>query len=171
SFTSGPGSNPPPVVKAGPDQTVFKGDSVLLNPAAFTDPGPIETHTATIDWGDGLVEPGTVSESDGAGAVSGSHFYAAEGTYSVTVTVTDAAGNTGSDTFQVIVQNAALRQPPIDVISSDDSVTFENLTGPLPGIGPNQTATFHVRITGKETPHSFELQFVRKDSGHLLGSI
>jgi YD repeat-containing protein len=170
-FTPGPGSNPPPVVKAGPDQAVFDGDTVLLNPAAFTDPGPVESHTATIDWGDGLVEPGTVRESDGAGTVSGSHRYAAPGTYPVTVTVTDAAGNSGSDSFQVTVQSATLRQAPIDVMPSDPSVTFANLTGPLPGIGPNQTATFHVRITGKDTPHSFDLLFVRQGSGRLLGSV
>src|SRR5262249_52406074 len=42
-------ASPPPLVNAGPDQTAFDGDTVSLNPATFTDPVLLETHTATID--------------------------------------------------------------------------------------------------------------------------
>src|SRR5262249_12997429 len=162
---------PPPLVHAGPDQTVFDGDSVALNPATFTDPVLLETHTATIDWGDTIVEPGTVHEATGSGSVSGSHQYAGPGSYTVTVTVRDAAGHTDSDTLTVTVLAAIYRQPAIDVIPSDPSVSLVNLTGPLPGIGPGQTAAFDVRLTGKDTPEAFDLLFVRPATGVLLGSI
>lgn len=161
--------SPPPVVEAGPDQTVFDGDTVSLNPATFTDSVLLETHTATIDWGDGAVETGTLLEANGSGTIAGSHNYAAEGTYVVTVTVFDAAGNSDVDTFAVTVLNVNLRQAAIDVIASDPSVAFVNLTGPLAGIGVNQVAEFDVRLLGKESPHAFELRFVQ--SGRLLGSI
>lgn len=164
-------ASPPPVVAAGPDQTVFDGDTVSLNPASFTDPVLLETHTATIDWGDGSVDAGALLEANGSGTIAGSHTYAAEGSYSVTVTVHDAAGSSDADTFLVTVQSGNLRQPPMDVIASDSSVAFVNLTGPLAGIGPNQIAEFDVRLTGTAAPSRFDLLFLQPATGVALGSI
>jgi RHS repeat-associated protein len=163
-------ADPPPVVKAGPDQTVFDGDAVAPNPATFTDPVLLETHTATIDWGDNIVEPGTVREADGSGSVSGTHRYAGPGTYTVTVSVRDAAGNADSDTLTVKVLAAIYRQPAIDVVASDPAVSLVNLTGPVPGLSTGQTAAFDVRLE-KDTPAAFDLLFVRPATGVLLGSI
>src|SRR5262249_51183712 len=87
-----PGVSPPPTLEAGPHVTAFAGDAILLNPATFTDPAILESHTATINWGDGTVEAGTVAEKNGNGTVAGSHTYPGEGTYTATVTVRDAAG-------------------------------------------------------------------------------
>ena len=104
-FRAGPSFRPPglfnPSVEAGTDQNVNVGDTVSLDPATFTDPGGDDTHTATIDWDDGTVEPGTVNQT--AGTVSGSHVYTAAGTYTVTITVTDDDGGETSDTFTVVV--------------------------------------------------------------------
>src|SRR5262249_29405244 len=129
-------ADPPPVVNAGPDQTGFVGDGVKLSPATFTDPILLGTHTATIDCGDNDVEPGIVQEADASGSVSGSHPSAAPGTYTVTVTVRDAANNADSDSLTVKVLAAGLHLPPIDVAASDPSVSLVNLTGPLANIGP-----------------------------------
>src|SRR5439155_1010972 len=64
------------------------------------------------DWGDGSpVDTGVVTESGGSGTVKGSHTYAEEGPYTITVTVTDnsgAANATGSDTDTATVADAAL---------------------------------------------------------------
>ena len=54
-------SNALPVVNAGPDQFVTIGDTVSLAPATFTDGGTNDTHSATINWGDGTIEPGVVT--------------------------------------------------------------------------------------------------------------
>ena len=97
-------SNAPPIVDAGADQTVNEGDTVNLDPATFTDEGSTDTHIAVIAWGEGTPEPGVVTESEGAGTVSGSHVYADAGTYTVTVTVTDDDGGIGSDTLTVKVE-------------------------------------------------------------------
>ena len=70
--------------------------------APFTDPGTNDTHTATIDWGDGHVTSGAVAESAGNGTVTGSHAYATDDTYTVIVTVTDDNGGSGSATSSVI---------------------------------------------------------------------
>ncbi len=99
-------NNVAPIVEAGPNQSGTPGDTIALAPATFTDLGLQDTHTATIDWGDGTVEPGTVTQGTGSGSVAGSYVYAADGNYTVTVTVTDDDGASGSDSFQVNLTTA-----------------------------------------------------------------
>ncbi|MFX1306912.1 MAG: PKD domain-containing protein, partial [Promethearchaeota archaeon] len=56
--------------------------------APFTDPGTLDTHTATIDWGDETTTTGTVIEANGNGIVFASHIYDT-GVYTVILTVED----------------------------------------------------------------------------------
>jgi hypothetical protein len=117
-------NNVAPTVDAGDDQSgVDEGALVQLDPAAFTDPGTLDTHSATIRWGDGTEEAGAVSETNGSGAVSGSHRYSDDAPYDVTVTVTDDDAGAGSAGFRVTVRNVApsvssitMEQPLPDVI-------------------------------------------------------
>lgn len=99
-------NNVPPAVVAGPDVAVNAGELVSLAPATFVDPGVLDVHTATINWGDGLVEAGLVSEADGSGTVAGSHTFANGGVFIVTVTVCDEA-ECQADTFTVTVTAVA----------------------------------------------------------------
>ncbi len=98
--------NAAPEVEAGPD--VVTGGFVALDPATFNDAGILDTHAATIDWGDLNVEAGTVTQGAGAGSVAGSHTYAATGNYTVEVCVTDDEGDTGCDTLAVTVSDPAV---------------------------------------------------------------
>jgi predicted esterase len=61
-----------------------------------TDPGLADTHTATVDWGDGVSEPATVGQGSGGAALSGTHRYAGPGEYAVTLTVEDDDGGTAT---------------------------------------------------------------------------
>jgi PKD repeat protein len=106
-----PGENQPPVVTAVADQTIAIGETVSGILAAFVDPDAADTHTAVIDWGDGTVTAGIVDQA--ARTVSGSHTFAAVGTYTVTVTVTDNHGGVGSDTLQIAVSPNQLYLPVI----------------------------------------------------------
>lgn len=66
--------------------------------ATFTDPGALDTHTATWNWGD--------DSSDGlvdGYSVSGSHIYDTPGLYTVTLTVEDDDFGYDTDTFQYAV--------------------------------------------------------------------
>jgi len=67
--------------------------------ATFTDPDAGDTHTATIEWGDGSTSAGTVS----SGSVSASHTYPAAGVYTLKLTVSDGDGASDSEIFQYVV--------------------------------------------------------------------
>jgi len=64
---------------------------------AFTDPGILDTHSARWSF-DAATAPGAVTESQGAGVVSGSFTFTVAGVYSVTLAVTDNSGATGTAT-------------------------------------------------------------------------
>jgi len=101
-------NNVSPIVEAGSDQTADKGYEVVCD-SSFTDQGWLDTHTATINWGDETVDTGSVSEEMGSGTVSGSHAYTDYGVYTVTMQVTDDDGASNSDTFKVTALPAAFK--------------------------------------------------------------
>jgi hypothetical protein len=122
--------NVAPTVDAGPAQSADEGTAVNLV-IDFNDKGTLDTHTATINWGDGApAEAGLVSETPfgppgstaGAdGTVSGTHVYADNGVNSVEVCVTDDDGDTGCDTLVVTVDNVA---PTVD--AGPDQTVYRN---------------------------------------------
>ncbi|PVX23992.1 MAG: hypothetical protein CW691_08925 [Candidatus Bathyarchaeum sp.] len=91
-------TNVAPVVDAGADQTLDEGDAVNFNGVA-SDPGTSDTLTVSWDFGDGT--------ADTIGTLSPTHVYYNEGTYIVTLTVTDDDGGIGTDTLAVTVLNVA----------------------------------------------------------------
>ncbi len=80
-----------------------QGNTEISTSADFTDSGVLDTHTATWNWGDGGTSPGTVTETDGSGNVSGSHIYTIPGVYTVRLMVTDKDGDSGESTYQYVV--------------------------------------------------------------------
>ncbi len=124
-----------PVVEAGEKVLVDPGQAVTVN-ATFTDAGRADTHTATIDWGDGTREAGAVSQGSGSGAVSGSHAYTENRTFVVEVCVTDDDGETGCDSYQV---NGVL----------DLGVAVDSNAGPI--VAPGQIVTYAITVTNDGT--------------------
>jgi hypothetical protein len=59
--------------------------------------------TAVWAWGDGTTSAGTVTQTGTSGAVSGSHTYAADGVYTVTLTVTNPNQQSGQSQYQYVV--------------------------------------------------------------------
>ncbi len=113
----------PPSVEAGPDDSGSEGSTISLSPATFTDPEPGDAHTSTINWGDGTPdEVGFLQDFGGSGTVAGDHVYADNGVYTVTVTVTDNHGASGSDTFTATISNIA------PIVDSGSSFTVDEGT-------------------------------------------
>jgi hypothetical protein len=86
---------------------VLQQQSNNLTLATFTDANPnaaASDFTATINWGDGSGNvPATVSDSDGVFSVGATHSFSQNGTYTATITVTDADGATQTATSTVVV--------------------------------------------------------------------
>jgi PKD repeat protein len=102
--------------------------------AGFTDAGTADTHTCSINWGDGSpASVGTVTQGAGSGSCSGSHAYADEGTgsYTVTITITDDDGGSGNNSASHSVTNV----PPVVAVPTTNSPTNE-------GVSASVTATF-----------------------------
>lgn len=84
-------TNEDPVLTIEPG-SAFAGGVTLIS-ASFTDPGWLDTHTGTVDWGDGSVDTFPVTtQGSGWGTFFGSHVYEDAGTYDVTVILTDDDG-------------------------------------------------------------------------------
>ncbi|HEY3143379.1 MAG TPA: neocarzinostatin apoprotein domain-containing protein [Acidimicrobiales bacterium] len=68
---------------------------------AVTDPGLADTHTAEVDWGDGVSGPAAIEQGSGSATLRASHDYATPGSYLVTVTVSDDDGGRSTTTLTV----------------------------------------------------------------------
>src|SRR6266545_1497584 len=91
-----------PITATGTTINAVEGASFSGMVATFTDPDPNATaseYAATIDWGDGPPTAGTITgPTGGPFTVSGTHTYKEEGTYAVTVVITDVDTPTNNAT-------------------------------------------------------------------------
>ncbi|HEX5233537.1 MAG TPA: hypothetical protein VFW56_14950, partial [Bradyrhizobium sp.] len=146
--------DPPPVVLSSATITdgVFPGiQTGSLTLASFTVPGGLETgpadYSATINWGDGTSDPGTLTISGDTIAVSGQHIYGftTSGILHPTVTLNDDTGGsaTANDTVFVApdvsgemseIGTAPIFNPATGLFYADLTVTNDStapITGPL----------------------------------------
>ena len=89
-------------------------------------------YTALITWGDGGSSSGTVTVAGAAVTVTGPHTYALDGAYTLTVAVTDTAGDSFSQSQAVVVV-----APPVTVYG--ESVVADS-TG---AVSSQAVAVFH----------------------------
>jgi hypothetical protein len=86
----GGGTDAPVLGPIEPPDTLRQGEPAAFR-LTFSDRNIRDTHTATVDWGDGSGPvPAVVRESNGRGEVDAVHTYASFGGYRVVVRVTDS---------------------------------------------------------------------------------
>ena len=115
-----------------PYGSVNVGQTYTLPTVTFTDPGFLNTHTATIDWGDGNTDDADVTEEslNGTtlvpGTIADSHVYAASGVYTGTITLSDNSGATDPNvlTFNVDVLAATVTLTDFATQGSSLQVTY-----------------------------------------------
>jgi hypothetical protein len=132
-------TNVAPDVTAAGNQAADEGESKLFALGSFADPGPDAPWTVDVYWGDG--SPKTTFAAAEKGAIAAQpHAYGDNGSYIVTVKVTDKNGGRGSATFTVEVANVA-------PTASNGSFVFDPILG-------QATASFLFRDVGWLDTHA-----------------
>lgn len=109
------------ITPAGPISSQ-EGQSVQIT-INYTDDGPRLRHDVVIDWGDG--SPDTVFDINGNNETfNRSHTYADDGSYTITVSVTDRGNQTGTDTVVVNVSNVSPSIPLNGANTVNEGATY-----------------------------------------------
>jgi VCBS repeat-containing protein len=103
-------NNVAPQFEAGLDETLHPPVAGVFNRTIdFTDPGTLDTHTVTVNFGDGTGDHTFAVGPAGTRVFDLDHTFTADGTYLVRVTVEDDDLGAHTDTFEVTV---FLNTPP-----------------------------------------------------------
>jgi hypothetical protein len=125
----------------------------LVTVATFTDADPngiTSDYSATVAWGDATSGSGVIVDEGIVGgvhtfAVKASHVYAEEGTFTMTITVTDAGGATNSNTAAAVIADAPLTGtlfPPSPVEGTSFTAVLFHFSDADPGaVAGDFTAT------------------------------
>jgi hypothetical protein len=101
-------ANPAVAITSAPSGPVQPGASLDLL-ASLSDPGANDTHTCTVNWGDGSSSSGVVNNR----TCTASHAYATSGTKLAVITVADDDGGTGSASTTITVATVTPPPPPV----------------------------------------------------------
>ena len=132
----------------GASVTAVEGAGFSGTLASFTDADPSGSATdysATINWGDQTSSAGAVTANgSGVFVVSGSHVYAEEGSYTVTVAISDGGGASASANSSASVADAAITLTGAagfrEHHKSNFTATVATLTDADPGAVPTDYA-------------------------------
>lgn len=94
-----PSNRPPTITSLVAPAVPGQINQAINATVTFEDPDPGDAHTATWNWGDGS----TTTQAAILSSNSASHTYTAPGVYTLSVTITDAAGASDTETFQYVV--------------------------------------------------------------------
>jgi hypothetical protein len=165
-------NNVAPTVDAGSDQSITSDDDFSFS-GSFSDPGVVDNPWSySIDWGDGSPTSDGNTNSQ-ASAITDSHQYCAAGDYTVSLSVTDKDGGSGSDDMTLTVEFFAIDidiKPgdgpnpvnlkgkgvvPVAILSSDDfdattidpaTLTLGDDTNPETPVASKPNGTFHTSV-------------------------
>ncbi|HEV8636751.1 MAG TPA: DUF4082 domain-containing protein, partial [Chloroflexota bacterium] len=160
--------NEPPVVGTITAPTApVRVNTPITASASFTDHGVLDTHTATITWGDGGGSAATVVEANGAGTASGSHVYTAPGLYTIKITITDDDTGFGTSTFNYLV----VYDPYAGYVSGSGTIASPaEAYRPSPTVAGDATFTFNAQYPNGATVPTGSTQFALAAAGFQFNS-
>ena len=107
--------------------------AALAFEGSFTDPGWLDTHSATWYFDDGTVVPGTLTEEndppDATGTTAAEHVYLGPGNYAVVLIVADDNGGDGTAVATVVVHTFA--EALGNLIAHLEQIVLDNSGTPL----------------------------------------
>ncbi len=84
----------------------------------FNDIGTLDTHIATIDWGDGTTSEATITELNGSGSLSNSHEYTGGGIYEVKVRLSDDDTGTVIQSTMAMISGVGVKDGVLYIIGT-----------------------------------------------------
>lgn len=143
-----PVNNLDPVVSITVTPAIEENGVVAMS-GSFTDVGILDTHSATVDWGDGTPpEPLAIDAEPGSGTFGASHQYVdddpsgtAADVYMVVVTVVDDDAGVGEDSSGVVVSNVAPTVSSLEVTPAIEENGTVLLSGSFSDPGSLDTFT------------------------------
>src|SRR6266567_957336 len=155
--------NVAPTVTAPLSQSANEGASTSFQVGSFTDPGANDNPWAVdVNWGDATTHT-TFNQATTGSLGSASHTYADNGTYTVTVKVTDKDGGSGSKTFTITVANVAPTLTPPSNQSANEGASTSFQVGSFSDPGADSPWSVDVNW-GDATTHT---TFTRTTTGAL----
>ncbi|TWU05296.1 PKD domain protein [Symmachiella macrocystis] len=118
---------------------VEEGSPLVLD-GTFSDVGSLDTHTATINWGDGT----SSNVAAGGGLFSGEHTYVDSGVYTIAVTLTDDDGASSTSQINVTIGNAIPTLTDLTINSPILENGLATVTGRVIDAGSLDTHTIRV---------------------------
>jgi len=126
-------SNVAPVITSIATDAPIDGRAQPAEPVTVSgtvsDVGTLDTHTASVDWGDGTVTAATID----AGTFSATHSFSTGGVFTVTVTVTDDDTGVASATATAVAEGIGLNDGSLQIIGTvaDDRVDIKRIRNEL----------------------------------------
>ncbi|MEP7114268.1 MAG: Ig-like domain-containing protein [Ilumatobacteraceae bacterium] len=148
-------TNVAPTVAVVAPTTGSIGQAISVS-GSFTDPGAADTHTATITWGDGATSAATVS---GHTVAATSHSYAAAGSFTITLKVTDDDAGFSTATSAIAVRTGAI------TVSTSDAQANEGTSG-----GSAGTLTFTVKLDRADATTAHAIKYKTVNGSALKSS-
>jgi hypothetical protein len=108
--------------------TVGVNQNLVVIYVPFSDPDIGDTHTATINWGDGAVSGGLIQ----GGAVNGAHIYSATGSYGIGVLLSDSGGEVTTYNYTVQVTALSSALPGVALCAEYNGVTDTQVIAGVP---------------------------------------
>ncbi|MEA5551989.1 PKD domain-containing protein [Anabaena cylindrica UHCC 0172] len=138
-------SNVAPIVEAGVNQTIYISETVNFN-GQFTDPGILDTHTITWDFGDGNTTTDILNPS---------HIYTTDGTYTATLTITDNDHAVSNDIMTVTVKKPpSISVSDVSIIEGDNGEKLAIFTANLSEVSTRNISVNYTTADGTATAGS-----------------
>jgi PKD repeat protein len=100
---------------------ILPNESVVFS-GGFTDAGVLDTHEAVWDFGDGITDPGSLTETDGSGTVEATYTFTEPRDFEVRVTVTDKGVSAYASVLVEVLSNEAAADELANRVDAQEGV-------------------------------------------------
>lgn len=94
-----------------------EGDYVTVS-GSFTDVGTLDTHTATVDWGDGTITAALIDQSSGSRIFIATHAYVFGGIYEIALSLSDDDTGSTTGSTKALITGAGINDGVLQIVGT-----------------------------------------------------